>query len=109
MARDRPHNHETPSGLEPRAPGRWRSWILSALAVVYVLSPVDLVPDVPLVGWIDDLFVMLAAGLGVWRNLRGEPAGPQDDGHASRWTGLSWVLWGTLAVLLVIAVAAALG
>jgi|GEM_PF-1371560 len=27
-------------------------------AVVYVICPVDLVPDVPIVGWLDDLGVM---------------------------------------------------
>lgn len=28
------------------------------LALVYVVVPVDLIPDVPLVGWLDDLGVM---------------------------------------------------
>lgn len=28
------------------------------LAVVYVVSPVDLIPDVPFVGWLDDIGVM---------------------------------------------------
>lgn len=28
------------------------------LALVYVVCPVDLIPDVPVVGWLDDLGVM---------------------------------------------------
>lgn len=28
------------------------------LALVYVVLPVDLIPDVPIVGWLDDLGVM---------------------------------------------------
>ncbi|MDF2696239.1 MAG: hypothetical protein K0S65_4622 [Labilithrix sp.] len=28
------------------------------LAMIYVVVPVDLIPDVPLVGWLDDIGVM---------------------------------------------------
>jgi uncharacterized membrane protein YkvA (DUF1232 family) len=28
------------------------------LAMIYVVMPVDLIPDVPIVGWLDDLGVM---------------------------------------------------
>lgn len=38
---------------DPRAPGAAK--LTALLAVLYVLSPVDLVPDVvPLLGWLDD-------------------------------------------------------
>lgn len=38
---------------DPRTPGAAKLTVL--LAVLYVLSPVDLVPDVvPLLGWLDD-------------------------------------------------------
>lgn len=49
----------------------WLPWI--ALAVVaYVLSPIDLLPDlVPGVGWADDLLVTLAAFVtGAWQRMR---------------------------------------
>ncbi|MFA5028173.1 MAG: DUF1232 domain-containing protein [Candidatus Methylomirabilota bacterium] len=31
--------------------------ILAALAVAYVLSPVDVIPDMPVVGYVDDFFL----------------------------------------------------
>lgn len=37
--------------------------ILAAFAVLYVLSPVDLVPDVPVAGWFDDAAVVAATML----------------------------------------------
>ena len=37
---------------DPRAP--LSSKLLIAAAVLYVLMPFDLVPDIPLVGWLDD-------------------------------------------------------
>lgn len=38
----------------------WFTLSLLAVAVVYVLSPVDLIPDaIPLVGWIDDATVIM--------------------------------------------------
>ncbi len=36
-------------------------------AVVYVISPVDLIPDVPIVGWLDDMGVMGLAVAFMWR------------------------------------------
>jgi uncharacterized membrane protein YkvA (DUF1232 family) len=36
-------------------------------AVVYVISPVDLVPDVPIIGWLDDMGVMSLAVAWMWK------------------------------------------
>jgi uncharacterized membrane protein YkvA (DUF1232 family) len=50
--------------------------LLVLFAVAYVIWPVDLIPDVPLVGWLDDLGVasMAAAWLGrVLGRYRDEP------------------------------------
>ena len=34
------------------------SWIFLALAVIYIFSPIDIVPDfLPLLGWLDDIAV----------------------------------------------------
>jgi uncharacterized membrane protein YkvA (DUF1232 family) len=33
--------------------------IVVALAVIYIISPIDLIPDVPIVGWGDDLIAAL--------------------------------------------------
>ena len=36
-------------------------------AVVYVISPIDLIPDVPIVGWLDDMGVMSLAVAWMWK------------------------------------------
>jgi len=48
---------------KPRArPGCLKTALVAVLCLVYVLSPVDILPDViPVVGWIDDVLVVLAA------------------------------------------------
>lgn len=40
-------------------------YLFLAFAVLYTLSPVDLIPDVPVVGWFDDFLALAAAGLNV--------------------------------------------
>ena len=48
--------------LEPRVPFRLK--LLLPAAVVYILSPIDLVPDfIPWLGRFDDLLVLVVAGL----------------------------------------------
>jgi uncharacterized membrane protein YkvA (DUF1232 family) len=38
---------------------KWKRAAIGLLAILYVLSPLDLVPDViPIVGWLDDLGVL---------------------------------------------------
>ena len=37
------------------------SWIILILALIYGVSPVDIVPDFPFVGWMDDCFIILFA------------------------------------------------
>ena len=36
-------------------------------AVIYVISPIDLIPDVPIVGWLDDMGVMGLAVAWMWK------------------------------------------
>ncbi len=63
------------------------------LALVYLISPIDLIPDfIPFQGWIDDIIAITLATawfLGtaprdvVWEHIRGRPSpdtkGPNDD------------------------------
>ncbi|HSQ66091.1 MAG TPA: YkvA family protein [Polyangiaceae bacterium] len=45
--------------------------VLLVLSVVYVLSPIDLIPDVlPVVGWIDDLIVSIVAATYLFRSAQ---------------------------------------
>ena len=40
----------------------WKKILIWAVVIIYVIMPVDLVPDIPLIGWIDDMAVILIGG-----------------------------------------------
>ena len=40
-----------------------REWIWTILSIVYIFSPLDILPDVPVVGWLDDFFIVATAVL----------------------------------------------
>ncbi|MBI5623182.1 MAG: DUF1232 domain-containing protein [Elusimicrobia bacterium] len=45
--------------------------LLAVACLLYVLSPIDCVPDVtPVIGWLDDLLVVVATAIGLWRRLK---------------------------------------
>lgn len=35
----------------------WLSYVLILVGLAYFLIPIDIVPDAPIVGWIDDLII----------------------------------------------------
>jgi uncharacterized membrane protein YkvA (DUF1232 family) len=67
---------------DPKAGTFGKLFVLAA--VVYVICPIDLIPDVPLVGWLDDLGVasiaaaFLSRVIGRYREMPGqETAAPE--------------------------------
>ena len=38
-------------------------FVIFGLAVIYVFSPIDIIPDIPVIGWVDDSFILSAASL----------------------------------------------
>ena len=56
-------------------------WLLTILALLYVINPFDVLPDiVPGAGWLDDLFVLGLLGYYFYRiGLRGMPYGDRSD------------------------------
>ena len=42
-------------------PSTTGAWVLMALCLLYGISPIDIIPDIPIVGQIDDL-IILASG-----------------------------------------------
>lgn len=40
-------------------PPKMSSYLLIIGVLIYILSPIDLIPDIPPIGWFDDLFVIL--------------------------------------------------
>jgi uncharacterized membrane protein YkvA (DUF1232 family) len=42
-----------------KSQAKWKRVIIALLAFLYIVSPLDLIPDViPVVGWLDDLGVL---------------------------------------------------
>lgn len=69
------------------------------LAVLYDVSPVDIIPDIPVVGWVDDFFITATATLNLIQKATTDSAG---------WLSaiaktLKWVtiILGIIAILLV--------
>ena len=48
------------------------AWIMAALGFVYMLSPIDVIPDIPVVGWVDDFFVMTSTGFNLLEKELGQ-------------------------------------
>jgi uncharacterized membrane protein YkvA (DUF1232 family) len=46
------------------------AWALLFLAIIYTLSPIDAVPDAPIIGWLDDAIVDLLAVLNLVRKTK---------------------------------------
>ena len=48
------------------------SLVLAGLAVLYDISPVDVIPDIAVVGWVDDFFITATAGLNLIQQYTSE-------------------------------------
>jgi uncharacterized membrane protein YkvA (DUF1232 family) len=63
----------------------WYAKALAILAVAYVLSPIDLIPDfIPILGWVDDIILVPIL---IWVTLRALPAPVRAE---SRERALDW-------------------
>jgi uncharacterized membrane protein YkvA (DUF1232 family) len=49
-----------PAAQQPlKSQAKWKRAIIALLAFLYIISPLDLIPDViPVIGWLDDLGVL---------------------------------------------------
>lgn len=70
------------------------------LAVLYDVSPVDIIPDIPVVGWVDDFFITATATL----NLIQKAAADSAEGLSAITKTLKWItlILGIIAILLVV-------
>lgn len=60
----------SPAAQRPlRLQAKWKRVIIAVLAMIYVISPLDLIPDfIPIIGWLDDLGVLVWAARQVFFN-----------------------------------------
>ncbi len=81
-----------------RLKGKW-AWVLVALAVVYGVSPVDILPDVPGVGWIDDIVFLVVT----IANLIQQKTADTNPILSKTMKTVKWILllFGILVVLLI--------
>lgn len=81
-----------------RLKGKW-AWVLVALAVVYGVSPVDILPDVPGVGWIDDIVFLVVT----IANLIQQKTADTNPTLSKTMKTVKWILllFGILVVLLI--------
>ena len=69
-----------------------KPWIPLILALLYTISPVDLVPDfIPIVGWFEDALFVIVGGLnGIQNGIL--------DANSSLRTLIKFVKWGILII-----------
>lgn len=51
--------------------GKTKALIITLLGAIYAISPLDIIPDIPVIGWIDDFFVLSAAIVNLLEHLTG--------------------------------------
>lgn len=63
---------KAPQELAQEKKEKTRALIISVLSALYAISPIDIIPDIPVVGWIDDFFVVTAALLNLLEHFTGK-------------------------------------
>ena len=77
-------NQPASQGIKP--------WIPLILALIYTVSPIDLVPDfIPIVGWLEDALLVIVGGLnGIQNGVL--------EANSSLRTLIKFVKWGLLII-----------
>lgn len=76
------------------------AWVWMVLAGVYTISPIDIIPDIPVVGWIDDFLITATSLL----NLIQAQCQQSNAGLANIAKILKWIviIGGVIIILLVL-------
>jgi hypothetical protein len=69
--------------------------VLFILSICYVVLPIDLVPDVPIVGWFDDAALLASSGLNVLQKYLGTT-------HELAYKILKLLKWGVLILGIIV-------
>ncbi len=59
-----------PDAQQPlKSQAKWKRVTIAVLAMLYIISPLDLIPDfIPVIGWLDDLGLLVWAARQVFFN-----------------------------------------
>ncbi len=71
------------------------AWVLFAISMLYAISPVDIIPDVPIIGWIDDFFIATTGSL----NLIQAELAKTNNGLSSL---IQLIKWGVIGLGIII-------
>lgn len=79
-----------------------QEWVLAILSVAYALLPIDIIPDIPIIGWVDDFFITSAGVL----NLIQSHVGNASQSLARLVGFFKWlvIIFGVIAISLVLLV-----
>lgn len=57
--------------VAPATPAKWPAAVPLVMGLLYGVSPIDIIPDlIPLLGWSDDVAVILTAGVIAFKMLQ---------------------------------------
>jgi hypothetical protein len=62
--------HNSPAEQQEKKE-KTKALLLTLLGAIYAISPLDIIPDIPIIGWIDDFFVLSAAILNLLEHMTG--------------------------------------
>jgi len=76
------------------------SLVFVLLSIVYAISPIDIIPDIPLIGWVDDVTFLVVAAL----NWLEKGSGIHSHSLLSIVRTIKWValILGVIAITLVL-------
>ncbi len=81
-----------------------KALIIALLSAVYAISPLDIIPDIPIIGWVDDFFVLSAAILNLMEHMTGRTNYTlRSILKALKWTAM---ILGIVVVLLLVLIGA---
>ena len=55
---------------------KWSPWLIAGVGILYTVSPFDLIPDIPFVGWVDDFFILSSSLLYLLESQTGKISKP---------------------------------
>ncbi|WP_314817769.1 DUF1232 domain-containing protein [Capnocytophaga gingivalis] len=75
-------------------------WVWAGLSIAYMLSPVDIIPDIPVVGWVDDFFITATAGLNLIQGYTADSS--RSLAQLVKMVKWALIVFGVICILLVL-------